>query len=275
MENIAKSYEFFDVKCTPDNMIGLHRHQEMELSYVIKGSGVRMIGDQSEEFHDGEVLLLPSGIRHVWNFSAIDTDSEGCVECISVLLNINVLKGIESVFPETSDAISTILRMTDAIIYGESMRTRLANILISMRYLRDQDKIPKIMELILAMSDMGSTRIAGKEIMLSPAEHKLEKLKVFCNCNFNKRITLEAAANIVKMNKSAFCVFVKKHTGMTFSEYLNNIRLQIAADYLQSGNASISEIAYSSGFGGIPYFNHVFKSKFGISPSQYRKKLKE
>ena len=68
--------------------------------------------------------------------------------------------------------------------------------------------------------------------------------------------------------------FFKQTTGMGFIEYLNSYRLETAAQMLSASNDNILDIAEKTGFENLSYFNRSFKKKFGLSPGQYRKKLK-
>lgn len=73
------------------------------------------------------------------------------------------------------------------------------------------------------------------------------------------------------MNKTAFCAYFKSQTGRTFVEYLNQIRLQTAAELLRSTDLTVSNIASQVGISDTPYFCRLFKKNFGFTPSEFRK----
>lgn len=54
----------------PDEQIPEHTQDTWELAYVIAGRGMRTIGDTTEPFCEGEVILIPPGMNHVWTFDA-------------------------------------------------------------------------------------------------------------------------------------------------------------------------------------------------------------
>ena len=62
-----------------------------------------------------------------------------------------------------------------------------------------------------------------------------------------------------------------KHVGMTISEYFINAKIFYSVKLLRFTQMSIAEVAISSGFSTITYYNRVFKKQFGVSPSEYRK----
>lgn len=65
---------------------------------------------------------------------------------------------------------------------------------------------------------------------------------------------------------------LKKHTGMTVSEYINSLRLNFIANMLRNSNYSISQIIFDSGFNNISWASEQFKAKYGITMREYRQK---
>jgi AraC-like DNA-binding protein len=63
----------------------------------------------------------------------------------------------------------------------------------------------------------------------------------------------------------------KKNTGISFGEYLRDLRLKKAALLLQNPTLSIKEIAAAVGYKYVSDFDHHFKSTFGMCPSEYRR----
>lgn len=89
---------------------------------------------------------------------------------------------------------------------------------------------------------------------------------------FMQPITLDKVASMACMNKFKFCRTFKERYGHTFISYLNSIRVQNAAELLKNNNLSITEIAFFVGYGSVVHFDRVFKSVYGITPRDYRKK---
>lgn len=65
---------------------------------------------------------------------------------------------------------------------------------------------------------------------------------------------------------------IKRQTGMGFSQYLNQARLERAKKLLNSSELSITEIAHATGFNDLAYFCRVFKKQCGKTPHEYRNK---
>lgn len=65
---------------------------------------------------------------------------------------------------------------------------------------------------------------------------------------------------------------LKKHTGMTVTEYINSLRLNYIANMLRNSNYSISQIIFDSGFNNISWASEQFKLKYGMTMREYRSK---
>lgn len=64
---------------------------------------------------------------------------------------------------------------------------------------------------------------------------------------------------------------VKKHMGMTVSEYINGLRLNFIANMLKNSNHSVSDIIFESGFNNISWAAEQFKIRYGVTMREYRK----
>ena len=100
------------------------------------------------------------------------------------------------------------------------------------------------------------------------SNQKLYKIYEYVSKNFQQKIELEEAAKVANMSKTAFCRFFKGKTQKTFSEFLNEIRINYAKKLLAEGKLTIAQIAYECGFNSPSYFNKQFKAFTGKAPSK-------
>ena len=71
---------------------------------------------------------------------------------------------------------------------------------------------------------------------------------------------------------SHFMRWFKKMTGQGFTAYLNDHRLNLAAELLRITDATVLDIAGRVGFDNLSYFNRLFKRRYGMTPREYRSK---
>ena len=102
---------------------------------------------------------------------------------------------------------------------------------------------------------------------------RLNKVYKYVIDNIHTEISLDKAASIANLSKSAFCRYFKKRANKTFVQFLNEIRVGQACRMLINENHSIAEICYTCGFNNISYFIRQFKKITGFTPLAYRKKF--
>ncbi len=86
-----------------------------------------------------------------------------------------------------------------------------------------------------------------------------------------EKITIADVASEIGVSPSHFMKYFKNTMGTSFIDYLNEYRLSMASRLLLSSDVSILDIANEAGFDNLSYFNRLFKKRFGITPSNYRK----
>ncbi|OHD66261.1 MAG: hypothetical protein A2096_09960 [Spirochaetes bacterium GWF1_41_5] len=96
----------------------------------------------------------------------------------------------------------------------------------------------------------------------------------FIDDNINKELTIGNIVNRSGKTKEHLSRSFKKYLDITPSQYLNNIKLDNAGEYLKNTNSRIIEISYICGFSNLNYFNVLFKRKFMMTPGEFRLKFK-
>ena len=113
--------------------------------------------------------------------------------------------------------------------------------------------------------------------MLAKQKKSLDKLKLvleYIHENYQKTITIEEIAEVCHYSTSHFIKFFKESMGSGFIQYLNDYRLNMAAQLLQTSNDTILEISQKTGFENLSYFNRLFKKKYNRTPTTYREENK-
>lgn len=103
------------------------------------------------------------------------------------------------------------------------------------------------------------------------SSYLVKKAVQFINENYMNNISLESAAEYVYLSTSYFSRLFKKETGTNFIDFLNKVRVEESKKYLVDLKLSLSDIAHAVGFTDQSYYTKVFKKIDGTSPGQYRK----
>lgn len=100
----------------------------------------------------------------------------------------------------------------------------------------------------------------------------IEKAKEYIKNNYSDyELSVEKLCSKLHVSPTYFSTIFKKETDMNFVNYLTNIRLEEAIKLLNTTDDKTYIIASKIGYQEANYFSYVFKKKFGISPSRYRK----
>ncbi len=89
---------------------------------------------------------------------------------------------------------------------------------------------------------------------------------------YSGTITLQSEAKRYFYNEKYLGRLFKKETGTTFSKYLNSVRLTKAEKLLLCTKEKVTSVSEACGYENATHFNRVFKKRYGLTPSEYRKK---
>ena len=86
----------------------------------------------------------------------------------------------------------------------------------------------------------------------------------------NDTFTIEDICRALNISQAQLSRKIKALLDCNVNEYIVNTRLKKAKHYLQHEDLSIAEIAFKTGFSSPTYFSTVFKTKFGVTPSEFK-----
>jgi AraC-like DNA-binding protein len=113
----------------------------------------------------------------------------------------------------------------------------------------------------------------GQRLLLHEAGQQsplLQKIEAQLAEPTDRALTVRELAERLHISPCYFCKLFRKQTGLTFTEYRTQVRIEAAKRLLLDRSRRVSEAAYESGFESIPYFNRAFRRHVGCSPSEFR-----
>lgn len=256
--------------------VKLHWHEEIELIIIKKGEGKISVDLTEYAVAAGDIVFVPSGKLH-----AIEQNDGKTMEYENIIFKASLLRseGEELCQRRFIEPILSGEIPTPTHIHGGlDCRRELVSLIAQMDKLSDKRPFGyqlavkgclfQVMYLLLTEGgEKNGNNKANKK--------SLEKLKIilsYIEKNYQSRITVEEISACCYYSKSYFMRFFKETMGISFVEYLNNYRLDIAAKKLRESDDNILNIAIDCGFENLSYFNRKFKEKYGIAPGRYRSK---
>ena len=267
---MTKTLHLNQVRVSPMQQIGLHVQPTWELSLILCGEGVRIIGDMCEPFREGDLVLVPPEVPHCWQFS----HGEKFVENITVVFSSDLFRNASAVFPELEEVFSSLAVQKVAIAFSGNLQKKLTEILLRMPAMSEALQVVSLLQMLVEITECNEKRIVGKKNVETESAFRLRQIKTFIACNYKRGITIEDIARFVGMNRSALCTFFKRQTGKTIVFHLNRVRFDVACHLLRTTSLTIQQVCYESGFQDVPHFCRMFKRTFGQTPTAYRKNNK-
>jgi AraC-like DNA-binding protein len=250
----------------------LHYHDEFELNFIGNAKGAkRIVGDSIEIVDDLELVLIGPNLYHSW--FTHECKSKDITEITiqwhrdlfdDKLLSRNQLNFVKCLFDRAQRGISFPKETIEKIlprIKSLDQKGGFASVLELMSILHELS----ISSDIKTLSD--ATFI---NTQFSYNSRRIEKAFQYMNHNYDRGVTLGEVAKLVNMTDVSFSRFIKKRTGNTFIDTLNEIRLGHASKMLIDTTHSIAEVSFNCGFNNISNFNRIFKRKKGCTPKGFR-----
>ena len=254
--------------------VNWHFHDEFELMYIIKGEGVRVVGDRMDYFNKEELVFLGSGVPHV--FKNDKNASQNEVDYIVV--KFNRIIGGQDLFkiPELAPINRFLKRAGKGLIFSDTTVMKLKKQLIKLAKSKNEDRIILLLKVLKILSAQEDYNELSTDTFLlkntSAGEDRTKKVINYISENYNKNISLEDLASISYMTTNSFCRYFKNRTGKTAFQFIREFRINKACQMLINGEKNISQICFDTGFNSLSSFNRVFKSLKLISATEYKSK---
>ena len=252
--------------------VPLHWHDSMELVYVKKGSGIVQGGVNAYPAEQGDIYIFAPGTLH-----ALHQRGQAVMEYENIIFELELLGGAEDLcaekylLPLQSGRLLLPARLTPNDLCYLQAAACLREVEEANRA-----KLPGYELLVKgALLRFLSLLIAqGKQQL--PAEtadtQRLKAVLQWISVHYAEGLRVADAAGVCSFSSSHFMRWFRQMTGQSFVAFLNEYRLNAAAEALHATDETVLTIASRCGFENLSYFNRAFKAHFGMTPREYRKK---
>ena len=262
---------------------GMHIHSSVEIVFLTRGELEIITNSSTFTLHAGELILFRKYAIHGMNIVSKD----GC-EYYTIKFHMSVLNDFAS-----AEDVNYYHAFFSIDVKGD-------NLVWHRNELTGNDIIPAINEIIATYTDesifaffklklkVGNFILVIMQDYYNRAPEQFNSLRFnylmarnirkaieFINTNYNKPITAADAAKIVGLSYNYFSNCFSKVTGMTFTQYVNKVRINHAKYQLLISERNISMIAGRAGFENASYFTQEFRRQTGMTPTEFIKKYKK
>lgn len=252
-----------------------HYHPEFELALILKSSGLRFIGDSIEPFVPNNLVLCGANLPHYWrNEESYYQSRTAQAEAIILRFRLDAWgKGLLET-PEMKPILELLTRASRGVHFSPSAAGKVTPILQQILMQKGAARLIGWLQVFHILAEENDTRLLSGKTFAGqrPAQDsgRMQKVLAYLQENLAREVTLDDVAELAHMNKSAFCRYFKQQTNKTFTELVNELRIQSACQRLLDSVDDINLIAFRCGFRDVSYFNQVFKTRMGMNPSNFR-----
>ncbi len=270
---LKPGYNFYiDRKCKPSDyeMSQLEIYRDYYgMSYTVSGNRKFIMPNMIAFLHGGSIGITMKNVYHKTSF----VDNTPYERFVLKFTDVVLEPLIKVIGRDTFDELYSY----PVYNFTPEIQNRLYHIYCDMLY--EYEHYSNESELILSgmLHNLIMTVIRHhlpinpKDVELSETDNSILSAMDYIERNYLKDPSLLETAKHVGLSSSHFSRIFKQATGVTYSEYLNYIRVEHGRKLLLTTNLSISEIAQFSGFDNGNYFCNVTKKLLGCSPSEIRK----
>lgn len=261
----------------------LHKHDFLEITYVISGNGVHIVGDSKYEASKGDLFVINYDVPHGFFSSGTDTQDTIVYNCAFMpeFLDSSLFSSIhfqditssflfKSLFPDDYKPSPDLrLHGTDFNEIGDLFSKMYSEYKLMKKGYSDIIRA-YLIELVVRIfrymeqSQTKSYSLQHKNLVDKALEHLKQ--------NYNSDIKLDDLAIKSFVSKNYFSKLFKEVTGINFSDYIQKLRIDEACSLLKNTDYKISDIANQVGIKDMKSFYEVFKKITGETPGDYRKK---
>lgn len=259
-----------DLQVLTEEIVREHFHQDIELLYVLTGSLDLQVGEKAASMGVEDICVINANKRHQYA-----TSKDALFARISITYQL-----VSDVFRN-----EPLLFLCDSTKEsGEKYeRLRLCLRRLLDHYLHTWGRQADFHYIALGYELLD---VLTKDFLVNPPDKKagedydrldvrIDRINNYIRANYSQPVSLKELSQKLYLSEGYLSRFFKRQYGMSFSDYLSNIRLHHAMEDLLYTDMPVTQIVYGNGFSNATIFSKMFKNMYGDTPSEYRKKMKE
>ncbi len=258
-----------------------HSHPELELTLIIRGEGLRYVGDSVAQFSTGDLVLLGPGVPHSWS-----SKPQPRLTCESLVAQFpeDVLGAGWASSAESRPLASVIERAAQGLVITGSTAVAVRADLLALGA-----STPGLLRLGLLLTILGRISSAPAAEVASIARLPAARLHAargplrmasradpwaaliqHLDAHADGPLSTTGLAARIGLSPTSFARAFRRRFRCTCTDYLGRIRLARVCRALVETDQTIASIAFSAGFSNLANFNRRFRAAYALTPRAYR-----
>ena len=240
-------------------------HQDIELLYLLVGSLEVSFGEQKTTLAPEDVLVINANQSH-----RLKGSEDVLYVCVPIPYHI---------LSQTLESRRILFWCDSTREQGgqyEKLRELLRKLLRQYLEARDFHYHALYFQLLDSLVKYFLVRAADREVTEKEGqfEERISQINRYIQDNYDQPISLKELSEQLYLSHGYLSRFFKQQYGMSFAEYLTQLRLHATMDELKYTDFPITRIALENGFANVAVFNKAFKKAYGNTPAAMRRNWK-
>ena len=253
-----------------------HYHPEYELTWIVCGSGSRLIGTSLEHYGPGDLALAGGNLPHhyasAWSNDKADFTMARVIKFSDDCLGRGFFDMKEMV------SVKKLLELSgNGLAFPMETSNKLKEKITALFQSSGPHRIILFLDILNVLATSEKRLLSTEKCRAVPSEieaDRMDRALTYINANIGRKLTLSQVSRSVGLAPAVFSRFFSRVTRKTFSQYVLELRVSNACHLLLEANMSVSEICYNSGFNNLSNFNRLFKKVKQTTPREFRNKAK-
>jgi AraC-like DNA-binding protein len=254
-------------------IFGSHWHEQLQFFYFTNGTAIIRCNSKEIAVSANDLVIINSKELHYIE----NTSNNLVVYVIKIDLSFIYSNKFDSIQAQFLAPLSQNLILFENLVRDDEKILRCVNRIIHEYFVKEIGFELAIKSQVYDLIVLLLRAYTRKTYDEKEIESQLEILQRFKNVisyienNFTEKINLDKLSRMAGFSEGHFCRLFKQITGMTAIDYINNMRINKAAELIKGSDLNITEVAIQCGFSDSNYFSRIFKKHKKISPMKMKK----
>ena len=257
----------------PHPLVRWHVHAEYELHLITSTRGKAFVGDYIGSFEPGHLVLVGPHLPHNWVTTEMP---DGGVDLRDQVVQFSgeMLESAFGFVPELREVAPLLERAKHGIeFFGIS--DEIARLMTQLKQAEGLHRLSLFVQILQRLSRHSDTRLlSNTQLTLAKSSGHTDQISRVLDhiaANFEAPMVLSEIAAQFGMSESNLSRHFRRGTGNTFTDFVNQVRINKACELLANTDQFVSTICFAVGFNNVANFNRRFMEYKNMTPSEFRK----
>lgn len=267
------SWVLFDRRLDDEIPFQWHHHPEFELTLTLNSQGQRYVGDNIGAYGDGDLVLLGPNLPHTWN-SARKLDPARPHVALVMWFRPEWADALTTTLTELGPVARMLASAGRGLAFSATAAQRVRPTIEGLPNLDPARRLVNLLEVLTVLARDDAHYLAGPHLqeglVTRPDGGRIDRVLEHIHRHYHENLTVAELALLARLSPSGFHRLFRRHTRLTLSAYLTQLRVGRACALLVNTQQPVAHIADAVGYASLANFNRQFRALKGVTPREFR-----